>query len=236
MIKYKIIYKILKNRQILIACLLFFSIFINSCSERKKSTNQGEIEYEIIYLDDENEFPVIGLMPETMTVSYNSDCSKSKMVGFLGFFSTQVISDTKERINYTLIKVQDKKYVYKGNVEDASFIYDSLGEIHIEYVSETKEIAGYTCKKAIATFSNENNPIEIFYTDDINFSDPNRNTPFAEIKGVLLEFQIKLYKINMRFVAKEVRKIAIPKEEFEIPEDYVVVSKEKFEKLINELI
>jgi GLPGLI family protein len=225
------------NSRFLVAAFLSISLFIISCSELKKSRNQGIIEYEVIYLDSEEEYPVIGLMPEIMTVSFNSKCSKSKMVGFLGFFSTQIISDTKERVNYTLIKIQGKKYVCKETLDDGPFVNNNYENVNIEYASETKEIAGFLCKKAIVTFPNDKkNPIEVFYTDEINFSDPNKNTPFAAIEGVLLEFQLKLYKINMKFVASEIQHVDIPKEEFEIPPDYEFVTKEKIEELINDFI
>jgi len=96
--------------------------------------------------------------------------------------------------------------------------------LRIEKLEETKKILGYTCKKAIIKSSALSEPFAVYYTNEIGIDNPNINNPFREIDGVLLEFQVKLNNINMKFIATEISQSRVCEDLFTIPSGYQKVS------------
>lgn len=213
--------------------LVFSSIFVlsfTSCENDVKNGKEGVIHYELTYLDDENENAIITFLPSDMSYSYQDGRSIQKVEGWGGIFKMVGLSNSKNDSVVALLKLLGDKFMYTCKLGDDSFGYDPLVNITIEYVNETKVIAGYECKKAIAHHNNED--YELFYTDDINIENANWNTPFKEIKGVLLEYQIKMFSINTKITATKVEKILIDDSEFIIPDDYKIVDKKVIEETI----
>jgi len=128
----------------------------------------------------------------------------------------------------------NKKYLYQVEGTTDGFGFDPMKDKKIELTDETKEIAGYNCKKANITW--KGNKFEIFYTDEISIEDPNWNNPFPEIEGILLEYQYEMFEIKTRVTATKVSKEEVPDSEFEIPEGYEKVSKKEMEAVINDLM
>ena len=126
-----------------------------------------------------------------------------------------------------------KKYKYIEKLDKSSMFFQNIPGIFIKETGETKEIAGYTCKKAVVNCTDPLiKPFYVYYTNEILINDPNRHTPFKSIDAVLLEFQIKLYDINMRVTASHVRSGKISGKEFEITKDYERINKKTMEEII----
>ena len=48
---------------------------------------------------------------------------------------------------------------------------------------------------------------DIYYTEEITLKNPNSTNPYKEIKGVLMEFELQLLYLKMRFVANHYQEI-----------------------------
>ncbi len=217
----------LKYAQLIIIISLFLSW---GCSNSSSKGEEGVISFELTYLDDENTNPIITFLPNTMTYSFKNDQTIQKVEGWGGVFKMIGMSNSKKDSVIALMKILGDKFQYRCKLGEDSFGYDPLTGSKIEYVNGTKDIAGYKCKRAIATHNDQK--FELYYTEDLNIKNANWNTPFKNVKGVLMEYQIKMFKINTKIIATKVEKIKIDDEVFSIPDDYTCVKKEKIEETV----
>ena len=127
----------------------------------------------------------------------------------------------------------DKKYLCQTAGEELAIGYGHLNEIIIDKVGGTKEIAGFLCQRAKAVCPDiSDEPFYIYYTDEIKIKDPNSNSPYKGLDGVLLEFEVILNKVIMKFSAAEVKPEKVDWSNFEIPKGYSEISREQMEEII----
>ncbi len=206
---------------------------ISSC-KNFGGNNEGIITYDLEYLDDEKENPIITLLPNEMIFTYKDGNIIQRVDGWLGVFSMIGIMEPETKTKYALLKIMSEKYIYKVNDESSGFGYDIMADKTIEYTDITKEIIGFKCKNAIIKYKDLE--FDIFYTEDIIIKNANWNNPFGEINGVLLEYQISMFDINTRIVATKIENTEVDPEIFNIPDGYKYVQKEEMEEVINNLM
>ncbi|MBN1250920.1 MAG: hypothetical protein JXR51_03240 [Bacteroidales bacterium] len=232
----------IKNQLLIkIFFLLFFIITAEiSCNNKSyKEISEGEIIFDIEYLDSERENPLISLLPRKMVTEFKDNSSYSLIEGFFGTFKIINIINYDLKKSYSLLQFMDKKYVYETDINNIAFGYESMGKSKMNLIDIKKQIAGYDCKKAIIVFEEPVNEvvkdtIEIYYTQEIKIDNPNSNNPFKSIKGVLMQFTVNMTRINMRFTAQKVSSRKINQERFDIPPGFKKVSKVEMENIINE--
>ena len=101
--------------------------------------------------------------------------------------------------------------------------------------SETKEIIGFLCKSAIVKFEgNIKEEFTIFYTDEIDIYKSNWCSPFHDISGVLLEYEVRKYNYKMKLKAVELVREEIENSYFEIPADYETIEKKEMDEMFKE--
>jgi len=201
-----------------------------SCNNEASKAKEGIIHFELTYLDGENSNAIITFLPNTMTYTFKDGKTIQKVEGWGGVFKMIGLSDSKNDSVVALMKILGDKFKYRCKLGEDSFGYDPLDGCEIEYVEGTKIIAGYKCKKAIAHYKDID--YELYYTEELNIDKANWNTPFKNVKGVLMEYQISMFHINTKIVATKVEKIKIEDSEFDIPTGYTCVKKEKIEETV----
>lgn len=230
------------NFEIKISGVLLFGILLtlifanSSCNGGVDSKNisEGEIEFQIEYLDNERDNPLIALLPTKMTTFFRENSSFTLIEGFFGTFKLGYILNFNERMNYSLLQILDKKYVYQSDLSKMAFGYQKMDELNISYTERRKKIAGYNCKHAQAIYNNMQDTVQLYYTDEINLLHPNLTNPFNEINGVLMEFTVNLANINMKFTADKVTSKNIDWDLFNLPKGYVNVSEAEMKKIIDD--
>lgn len=99
-------------------------------------------------------------------------------------------------------------------------------EPKIEYVDETKTIAGYECKKAIVTYVNKEKKeekAEVWYCE--KFENPNKDggnknsNMYKNIKGMPFEYSVNQGPMKILVSAKEVTTDPIPDDKFTLSTD-----------------
>ena len=119
------------------------------------------------------------------------------------------------------VAVNQSKEEIEANIEEAG-----LEDPEINFIEETKEIAGYTCKKAEVTSGED--MIEVYYTNEINVpKGMNDNNGFKGIEGVLMEYSVVQEGMVMIMTVKEVKKGKVNKGMFLIPDDYEIKTAEE---------
>jgi len=200
----------------LLSLVLLIVILQYSCVDVLESSQEGVIEYEVEYLEDEDELPIIAILPSKMHLSFKKGFSTSKMSGFM----------------------MGQKYFFETNSEDFAFGYIEDKNLKTDsIIEETKKIAGYLCNKAIIKLPYKDLPkAEIYYTDEIRIDNSTDYHPYKSINGALMKFEIKMIGIRMRFTAKSVKFIKIEQETFEISESFKKMTKEELTKFLSDKI
>jgi hypothetical protein len=120
-----------------------------SAVAQSKKTFEGTIVYSLNF-DEAGLDPASASMLQgrEMIISIKGD--KSKMEMDMGMMKTATISDNKAGTAVTLMDIMGQKMALKMTKEEIEKQRAEVKEPTIKYTDETKEIAGYKCKKAIA--------------------------------------------------------------------------------------
>jgi len=214
-----------ENSFLFIALLVFFSSLFNSCNKNdKKYISEGVIVFDAKVINTEHE--LAGLAPSEMTTYFKNDHFFSEM-STMGIFISKFITNPHNKTFISMVKIFDVKNACIENENDIKSELDSF-QLEFKETNDTKLIAGYNCKKLIAV--KKNNPkdkFDVFYTDEFNIEKPNFSTPYEQIKGVVMQFRLKKFNLEMEFTANEVKQEKVDDQLFEIPKDYKVISKKE---------
>lgn len=195
---------------------------------------EGVIEFQVTYPQLDPDDMLAGLMPDAMTMKFKDNVFNSELSAGMGMFKTNFICNSNAYTLTNSVKLVKEKFasvIPKKEVEKLNKKYDNVSIIHMD---ETKVIAGFKCKKALLIFEDiDIGDVYVFYTDDIKFKDPNWSTPFKDIDGILLEYQMERFDIKMHFTAINVKEQKLDDSDFILPEDYEHISQEALDEKID---
>ncbi len=198
---------------------------------------EGRIEYKIQYLENNLHNISPSLLPKKMKLEFNQEYSTNLIEGFMGVFRLNNVISFKHKRSSTLLEVLNKNYVFRGKRGDEMCCFEPMGKMEIEYSPETKMIAGLNCQKAIIKFADRDEEFDVYYTHDISLDNPNVTNPYRDIDGVLMEFQLKLSGLKMKFTADKFEKTSsIVPEKIRIPENCAEVTHEQMTQIIDKLM
>jgi GLPGLI family protein len=225
------------KRKIILQVLLYSLVLTTySCHYIKETfidISEGTIEYKLEYLNRDASFLIGNVYPDKLIYKFkdNNTCSQLSAGG--GLFTTSVLTNYEKKTVDHLVKMINKKYVLHMDSVQAKNSFEDMPKITYTFFDETKEIAGYICKKAQISFENNAKPgFYVYYTADISIQNANWCTPFDSIDGVLMEYQIKINGIEMKLAASQVSKADFEDVEFMVPKEYVSISKEEMDKIM----
>jgi len=189
---------------------------------------KGIITYKISVEGSSVTDEMKAMMPKTMTMSIKGNKSRSEMIMSMG--KTINISDGDTKTAIMLMDMMGQKIAIESTTDDIMKELGDSPETKVEVTSETKEILGYSCKKAIITIPEDDMELIVYYTDEIGTQALNFDNPqFKDIDGVMLEFEIPNEMFNMHFTAVSIDKKNIDDSEFDIPEGYEIKTKEEMQ-------
>ncbi len=172
---------------------------------------------------------MLDLMPKKMETSFEDNNYKTDIIAGMGLFKTSIIAKVgQENITHS-VKMLNKKYASTLNHNDIEKINPELYGTEFKETGEKKIIAGYKCKEVIVLKDNVEK-FKLYYTEEIEIENPNKSTPFERIPDVLMEYEMVNYDIQMHFIADEVFKKEITKEDLDIGEGYEMVSIDRLSK------
>jgi GLPGLI family protein len=214
-------------------CIILLAFFASSCKyANPKYINEGVIVYDAKPVDESN--PMAGLAPGKMTVKFKDNKLAAEM-STMGVFTTTFIFNPAKKTLTQLVKVFDVK---QACIDDEKSIAEENKkyELNFEETNDKKEIAGYTCKKAIATMADDPSvKFDVYYTEELNISNPNAHTPYSKLNGMLMQYRLKKFGLELEFIAKGVEKEKIANEEFELPAYYKVISKQEMDEFFKSI-
>lgn len=213
--------------------LVLLSLNFFSCkSDDEAGEEEGIIEFNTFALDENH--PLYGFAPASATLKFKKDKFVIEM-STMGMFNTSIIGDNTSKTIAQTIKFMNIRQACIENENDL-MLENQDYELKIEETKETKEIIGLKCHKVIVSKVKEPNVVfEAWYTKELGMEDCNALTPYAKVKGVLVDYRIKKMGMEMHFEGKSYHKSKVPDNTFEIPASMKIVSKEEMEKFFQDL-
>lgn len=199
----------------------------------EKFISEGEIVYDASVLAPDNS--VATMAPNKMTVRFKANKSCAEMNAGMGLFSTSFISDPEKKTFTQLVKILNKKFMLTQD-EAAISKENERFPMRLVPTHETKIIAGYKCMKMkVIPLDKGAKPFDIYYTKELNIETPNFTNPFYKVDGVLMEYQLKKFGLEMRFMAKSVKSAVVDDKCFQVPPEYKKVSEKEMKMIFEDL-
>lgn len=199
-------------------------IMVVAAGGKKEAGFEGVITYSMSYEELPEELQSsASMLPKEMTMYLKPGMSRIEQNG-LG----KIVFLMKKKQNefYMLMDMMGEKTAYKGTMDD---LKDTTAERVpvVKETEETKVIAGYTCKKAIVTYPNED-PSDVWYTDSIP-GGMTRDMSF--IKGFPMEYTKKQRGMSILMTVTSLKKEKLSGKLFELPSGYTVKPYSDFKKM-----
>jgi GLPGLI family protein len=197
-----------------IALLVSFTLLCININAQTKSAFQGVITFSL-------SFDNSGLPPEALAMFKNSEAvtyikgDKTRMDMNMSIQSSSFIIDNANKTIVSLMDIMGQKFLIRMNQEEVKKEQEKSPETTIKYTNETKEIAGYKCKKAEITVNGS--VANVYYTDEIPTTDT--KVIYKGLKGFPMEYSVKQGGVEIKFVVTRVSKEDIADDKFEIPKE-----------------
>lgn len=205
---------------------LLMAIFLLTSFASPPKEFKGVITYKITVSGSSVTDEMLTMMPKTLTLSVKGNKSRAEMVMMMG--KTVSISDGDTKTSIILMDMMGQKIAIKSTQEEIQAEIDKAPETSVKVTGETKEILGYTCKKAIVSFKGEDTEVIVYFTDELGSQALNFDNPqFKDIDGLMLEYEIPEQEFNMQFTAISIEKTNVDDNAFTIPEGYQIKTKEE---------
>lgn len=205
---------------------LVLAIFTLASFQTSAKEFKGVITYKITVEGSGVTDEMKTMMPKTMVMTIKGNKSRSEMVMSMG--KTVSISDGDTKTAITLMDMMGQKIAIQSGTEDIMKEIAESPDVTVEVTTETKDILGYACKKAIITNPEDDMELIVYFTEELGTKELNFDNPqFKDINGVMLEFEIPNEMFNMHFTAVSIEKKNVDDSEFTIPEGYQIKTKEE---------
>lgn len=196
---------------------------------------EATVEFKISMSTDNPEVEAQLAMMEGSTMKmYMKDGNMRQETNMGGFMKNTTITNAETKETLILVDGMMGKFAAKTNLEETAKTENTEEELDIELVDETKEIAGFTCNKAIIYDAAGNENI-FWYTEEIKAPENGGKYMKKGIPGMALEFSIVQPQITMTFSATEFsKKVKNPKEKFAmtIPEGFTEKSIDDMQNML----
>jgi len=218
--------------------IFLFLLILTGCKDynSKKNFNEGIIEYSILFEENTQSHINTSLLPNKLTIKFHDNNTSNTIEGLSGAFNLTYINNVKDENAIILVKLLNKKFYCEEPFVNGILpsTYAGMPKVTIQETNDIINFRGYKCKKAIGSFIDDSDvSFEILYTNEIKITNPNSNTPFEAVNGVMLKFKVKFYKHMMSVSATTIKPERISMDNFTTPSDYAKVSKKTIADLLS---
>lgn len=218
-----------------IIVFLFIGFSWGTFNYTNAQQKQGRVSYDIAFSSDDPQTSayIDQMEGSTLEIYFGEKSVRTEM--YMGEFMTTInILNEETDTSLTLLDGMMGKIAMKTTLDDLDDEQQlALSEREIELVDETKEILGYTCKKAIITTADDQEST-VWYTEEIVPDYRSGQYLYEEIPGVLLQMKASWGKMDMTMVAFEYKKkLKKPENLFnmEVPDGYTLRTAEEMKAM-----
>ncbi len=212
-------------------------MMLASCREggKYRHMKEGEIYYAIRYIHNSSTISK-ELMPKELVISFRNDLIATRLKAPVGNLGVSTVINPAENVYDTYLNILSFRYCFEGNEQDIQPGFQSMAGIRFRETGKKSIICGFNCHEVMVELPGSDSVRYIWYTNEIDVENPNRMTPYKDIKGVLMEFFYIIGGAEMQFTADEVLAKKIPDKEFEKKKNYRKVSSRYLDTLISKMI
>lgn len=184
-------------------------------SKGQKVISEGTLTYNISIQTGSSEPKMADMLDgATTTIYIKGNQSRSELVSGLG--SEVTIYDSKKGSGVILKDYSGQKLMITLTNEDWNKKNSKYEGITFETTNETVEIAGYSCKKAIAKLK-DGSSFVVYYTAELEMADKNYDSQFKNLPGLALQYEWQSGKMKFKYTLSKINFDPVPASKFEIP-------------------
>jgi len=198
-------------------------------AQKPGSPFKGVINYKVSYPDSKMEASQQAMMPQTMKVSLSGNKTRIEMA--MASMSQIILIDSDLKTTTVLLDMMGQKIAMKPNKKTDR---PDAKEPVVKMTNETKEIAGYLCKKAEVSFGDEKSkgtPLIVYFTEAIGNNRIFYDNEYRTLPGIPMEFQYKMQGMSMLLTASSVEKGKVSNRDFEVSSEYKEMTPEQLREM-----
>jgi GLPGLI family protein len=182
----------------------------------QKMMSEGTLVYTISVQTGSKEPQMADMFDGASTTIYlKGGLSRSDMVTALGTSTT--IYDSRSGSGAVLKEYSGQKLLIKMNRNNWVDKNKKYEGITFTPTNETKTIAGYTCKKAIAKLK-DGTSFTVYYTTDLTTENKEYDYQFKTLPGLALEYESTVGNLHVRYTASKINFDPVPAQKFAVPQ------------------
>lgn len=196
----------------------------------QKIISEGTIMYDMLIQTGSNQ-PQKGdaLDGATTTVYLKGNNSRTDVVSTLGKETTIFNSKTDNAV--ILKEFSGQKLMITLTKDNWRSKNKAYSDIKFELTNETKAIAGYNTKKAIATTA-DGKSFVVYYTPDIVTANKEYDATFANLPGLPIQYEIESGKMKFKYTISKIAYDPVLVSQFDFPTvGYRIMTYEENQKL-----
>lgn len=194
---------------------LVLALAVSSGLMAQRKLTEATISYDIVINTSSTKPGAADLLDGATSVIYlKGNSSRSEMISSLGTQAT--IIDGKTGDVTVLKEYGEQKYMIRmtaANWKESNKKYDG---VKFEYLNEEKQIAGYTCYKAIGTLK-DGSTFTVFYTKELvaanmDFQYLNKNLP-----GLAMQYEATIGSMKVTYTVSGINFKPVSQVKFDLP-------------------
>jgi hypothetical protein len=187
---------------------------------------EGKIVFTISYTDLPAEMKNFeSMLPKDMTIMLKGNKSRVEQSQMMG--KNVIVTDMDQKNGFVEMDMGGQKL--RMNISTKEFEAEENILKNVEYLDETKTIAGYPSKKAIVKDDSGAVMMTLFYTEKIKNQ---AQKEFAGLKGFPLEYSMSQNNINMVIAASEISEEKVADAVFVKSDGYQDITQDDLQKMM----
>jgi len=179
---------------------------------------EGSIDYTMSYSNvSESMKQAESMLPKSQTIWIKDN--KSRFEQNISQMSTVVINDTDAGTSTIMMSMMGQKFKLEISQEEMQELVLEQKTPNVKYVEGTREIAGYTCKKAEVVMEGFEGVTTFYYTEEIPAVRV-KGMESLELKGMFMAYEGKMQDMTVKIEVTSINKGPIEDAMFIVPDGY----------------
>jgi len=218
----------------LLTTILLLSLLCLNFNPTPVPLSEGYISYSVSVESDQAIASLLG-MGSSLELAFKGNFTKA-VAKVASTNTVTVIADHQKKAGISLMDIMGEKTAVKltqEKMDEAKANMNNISDKPMRYTEETKDIAGYTCKRVLMKHKESGANVVLYITDQIKpQNDPFAKLLISEIKGFPLGIVIKKDETTIRIMADKVSSKTPNESAFSlsIPSDYKLTTMDDLKK------
>ncbi len=191
---------------------LIVLVLVAAFSFAQKTISEGTLVYDIIIQSGNKETDALD--GGTVTVYLKGGQSRSEMSSALGKEIT--IHETKTGSAIILKEYSGQKLMITLTKDNWAAKNKTSNDIKFDLGTETKNIAGYTCNKAVAKMPDGSSFI-VYYAPDLVVTNKEYNATFKNLPGLAMQYERESGTMKYKYTLSKINFEPVPASKFDFP-------------------